>query len=352
MTASRLAAAAAALLLACRGGDGAGREAAGAPARPAGRVVVAHAWEEAFRVGGSLEDTLLQGPARLAADARGVWVADPMAGRILRFDHEGRLVRAVGRRGGGPGEFRSMRDLEADPDGRAWVLDRADARVTILDPAGGPGRRIPLGEEARSADQLVPLAPDRGAVLVVYDRERPFVRVGPDGRIEDRFGTPWSGFADLDPLAAQLVTAAGSGGRWAALFGMGDGFFVRGPGGWSGGRKPYVEEVAFPRVETRGGLSPDGTGRVEERIAGDRPVFAALSASAAGGRLAVLFGGRSPERGRWLDVYDLADGSYRGSLLLPGPFEQVALGGGLLYGLAARPAPVLVAYRLPTEGLP
>jgi hypothetical protein len=298
-----------------------------------------------------VQDTLLLSPSGLAADDGGVYVADPVAGRVLRFDRTGRLVFSVGRRGGGPGEFRAMRDIETDGEGRAWVLDRGNARITILGPAGRVRARVPLQGPARSADQLVPLAGDRGAVVVAYDREEPFVRLGLDGRIEGRFGPPWDGFARLDPLATQLVTATRAG-RWAAAFGMGDGFFVRDGERWIGGRHLYVEALSFPEVKTSGGLSADGSGRVEERISEERPVFGALAASVAGRRLAILFGGRSPRRGRWLDIYALPGGRYRGSFLLPAYFEQVALGGDLLYAIAADPAPRLVAYRLPADSLP
>jgi len=343
------AAALAALALAC-GGDRPGHGTGGAPPVRS-RTTVQRSWEEVFQVGGGVQDTLLQSPTGLAADGNGVYVADPSAGRVLRFDRAGQLVFAEGRPGGGPGEFRSLRDVEVDDRGLAWVLDRGNARITILGPDGRVEGRLPLEGPARSADQLVPLPGGRGAVVVAYDRENPFARLTMDGRIADRFGPPWKDFSSLEPLASQLVTAAG-GGRWVAAFGMGDGFFVRDGGTWRGGRHSYVESLPFPEVETRGRLSEDGTGRVEERIAEERPVFGALSASVTGDRLAVLFGGRSPGRGRWLDVYSLPDGRYRGSYLLPTYFEQVAIGGGLLYGLADDPAPRLAAYRLPADSLP
>lgn len=343
---------AAALVLGGCGDRAGSAHAGGGPTRPAGRVVAEGSLAEVFRVGGSLEDTILLGPARLAADEAGVWVGDPLAGRVLRFDRGGRLLFASGARGGGPGEFRSIRDLAVDDVGRLWVLDRSNARITVVGSNGAIASTIPLEGPARSADQLAPLPSGGDVDVVVYDRARPFLRLSPDGRIDDRFGPPWAGFPDLEPLASQLVIAAGHGGRWAAAFAMGDGFFIRNGPAWIGGRWPYVEEVPFPRVETRGKLSSDGTGMVEERIAGDRPVFAALSASVVGDRLAVLFGGRSPERGRWLDVYGLDDGRYRGSLLLPEPFFRVALGGGRLYGLASRPAPALVALELAADSLP
>lgn len=341
----------ASLALACGRGAHEGASPDGT-VRQTGRRVIERRWEEVFRVGGDVEDTLLQGPTALAADSLGVYVADAMAGRVLRFTRDGRLAYSTGRPGGGPGEFRRIRDLAVDDSGRVWVLDRGNSRITILDRTGAERTHFRLEQAARSADRVVATGPDRGAVLIVYDRERPFLRLGVDGRLRERFGPPWDGFSNLAPLASQLVAGGGPGGRWVAAFAMGDGYFVRDGDAWLGRRRRYVETVPFPRVEVRGGLSADGSGRVEERIAGEEPVFGALSLSVVGDRVVILFGGRTPERGRWLDVYDLAGGGYRGSLVLPEPFARVALGGGLLYGISSTPVPRLVGLRLRADSLP
>ncbi len=307
---------------------------------------------ELFHAGGQLEDTLLQAPSRLAAGPAGVYVADPVAGRVLRYRRDGSLAFTVGRRGGGPGEYRNIRDVEVDADGRAWVLDPRAGRVTVLDTAGRIVAQLPLDGVARSADRIVPISVDSGAILLVFDRERPFARIAPDGAVLARFGVPWSGRRDLSPLASQMTLASGGRTSWVAAFAMGDGFFVRSGSEWSGTRHFYVEHVRFPAVETRGHLSADGSGKVEERISGDTPVFAARAASISDGRLYVLFGGSGKRRERLLDIYRLPGGRYAGSLVLPSTTFEVSVWSDRLYTLDERPAPRVVAYRLPADSRP
>ncbi|HEY0972756.1 MAG TPA: 6-bladed beta-propeller [Gemmatimonadales bacterium] len=69
-----------------------------------------------------------------APDGR-VAVAD-MMGELREFDREGRFVRTVGARGGGPGEYRRLVAAGYDEQGRLTVLDQAAMRVQRFDTAG------------------------------------------------------------------------------------------------------------------------------------------------------------------------------------------------------------------------
>ena len=55
--------------------------------------------------------------------------------RIKIFDHDGTFLREIGGEGDGPGEFRTIGDVDVI-DGRIAVLDRAKSAVVILSPAG------------------------------------------------------------------------------------------------------------------------------------------------------------------------------------------------------------------------
>lgn len=76
-----------------------------------------------------------------------LWVLDGQAQLIRVFDADGRLVRTVGRRGSGPGEFRQAVRIERGPDGHLWVTDPGNARLTVLDTTGTFVRavNVPLG---------------------------------------------------------------------------------------------------------------------------------------------------------------------------------------------------------------
>lgn len=64
-----------------------------------------------------------------------VFVAQPKDGQVRVFDTAGRFIRAVGRQGEGPGEFRSIASIGVRAD-TLWVVDRYNARVTAVDLEG------------------------------------------------------------------------------------------------------------------------------------------------------------------------------------------------------------------------
>ncbi len=57
--------------------------------------------------------------------------------RIVEFSPDGEFVRAWGRAGSGPGEFRGIHALAIDSRGRLFVGDRANQRIQIFDRQGG-----------------------------------------------------------------------------------------------------------------------------------------------------------------------------------------------------------------------
>ncbi len=64
-------------------------------------------------------------------------VTDPnLVARISVFDRTGKFLRAIGKAGTGPGEFRTPHALEFDSQGRLIVADRHNHRVQILTKQG------------------------------------------------------------------------------------------------------------------------------------------------------------------------------------------------------------------------
>jgi DNA-binding beta-propeller fold protein YncE len=62
--------------------------------------------------------------------------APNLIGRISVFDRSGKFLRAIGRTGTGPGEFRTPHALEFDSQGRLIVADRHNHRIQILTKEG------------------------------------------------------------------------------------------------------------------------------------------------------------------------------------------------------------------------
>lgn len=75
------------------------------------------------------------------------WVFDRPSSTVFLFSPEGKLLRRVGRRGAGPGEFRGSNGMVALPDSGVAILDASNARVSFFDAAGDfrTSLRVPSG---------------------------------------------------------------------------------------------------------------------------------------------------------------------------------------------------------------
>jgi DNA-binding beta-propeller fold protein YncE len=61
---------------------------------------------------------------------------DDTNNRVMKFSRDGRFVKAWGRSGYAPGEFRTMHAIAIDSRGRVFVADRSNNRVQIFDQDG------------------------------------------------------------------------------------------------------------------------------------------------------------------------------------------------------------------------
>jgi hypothetical protein len=292
---------------------------------PFSRRIDADAWDTAWAIGGGTEDTTLLRPRLVTPHAAGVYLFDDGRSQVISLDPSGNRRWAVGASGGGPNEFRMVRDLKVDALGRAVVLDPANQRIAVIDPAGHFVRRVPI-TSVGWAEQVLPLGDSR-YVLATSDSMRPFAVLDSTGAVVERVSVPWKPFASLDPLARQGVMSDAGGGRWIYAFTMGDGWFV------FDGTKPqdrpgrYVEHTDFPAVvQTRSGNS------VTTQMAKYVPC-SACTVSGADSVFYVHFGGYSPEQKRLIDRYAVSDRRYLGSYRLPAPASAVTVFGNRAYVL-------------------
>jgi hypothetical protein len=317
--------------------------------RPRGipeRKLVFVDWTTEFKVGGTAEDTILQSALHPVAGPDGVSVIDHFAHRVEHFDPAGKLVWTYGQEGEGPDEFTNPRDLKVDADGRVWVMDAGNSRLTVLGRDGKPVLRVPLHQVERTPVGIIPLPGDEAYVLVP-DPQAPLVRIAADGTVLERRSFPWNRYGEFHYLATQSIMAVEPrSGRWAAAFQVGDGFFTFNGREPSGGRHRFVEAVTFPEV-----VQERSKGRTVTR-ASHRPTFAAMSVTASPERLYVLFAGTSGNATRIVDSYSLADGSYVESYLLAEDVKSIAWNDGGLYVIQDDPFPALAALRPQGRTLP
>ena len=80
----------------------------------------------------------LNRPNGLAYDPKSqqLYVADTLNHQIAVFSADGKLIRRIGKRGAGEGEFNFPLDVALAPDGNLVVLDSLNPRVQILRPDG------------------------------------------------------------------------------------------------------------------------------------------------------------------------------------------------------------------------
>lgn len=83
-----------------------------------------------------------------------IYVVDAGSCRVLTFDDQGKFMRAVGRKGQGPGEFATPTGLGLTGDGGFAVADRDNNRIQFFGPDGMFARSIAL-KETRVADLVV-----------------------------------------------------------------------------------------------------------------------------------------------------------------------------------------------------
>lgn len=67
---------------------------------------------------------------------RGFLAYDGQAEAIRRFDANGRFVKNIGRKGGGPGEFGQVNGIALHADGRILVWDASHARINVYSDTG------------------------------------------------------------------------------------------------------------------------------------------------------------------------------------------------------------------------
>ena len=132
-------------------------------------------------------DWLFNQPTDVAFGRNGeIYVADGYGNsRVVKFDREGKYLKAWGRYGTGPGEFNLPHSVVVDKNGNVYVGDRENRRIQIFDADGTylrqwTGIGYPYG---------LFITPD-GHVWMVdggYDR---IVELDPNGKILGAIGAP------------------------------------------------------------------------------------------------------------------------------------------------------------------
>jgi hypothetical protein len=287
--------------------------------------------------------------AAVAPDG-GVYALDYENARVVAFDAEGRHRWTVGRRGNGPGEFRSLYRVDVRRDGTLFIYDRGTHEVTALSPEGRIVNRYRMPFPLVQVDNLVALDDE---VLVSGTTADP--TGGGRGIHRFRLTRPElqyaSSFGAL-PVARDAMVLQ----LWGA------GAIVRGSTGsiWYTRRLPYEiyrfdasgrqRAVIRPPFRARG--TPDDAIRVDrgERNTRYSDTGAEVEVPGSAWELpgGLLLVPRTSSRTRVFDFFTVS-GRYRGSLPYPGHWDFIAgfdAERGVLW-VAGTQADEPVLYRVP-----
>jgi hypothetical protein len=202
-----------------------------------------HRLVEELRIAPTASDTsLFTQLTEFQVDGKGrMWGFDFPTSSILVFGSDGALIRRIGRKGGGPGEFQQANGIVALDTGLA-VLDYANARISFFSDSGTlqTSRRVPTGfftsgglviDHSGAVRLRRPVtAPREGEIL----GRMGLVRVSSNGALSDSLAPP-----DL-PVPREVYVATHKGGTSSTTSSFSpnyywawhpDGYFVVGHGG-------------------------------------------------------------------------------------------------------------------------
>ncbi len=141
----------------------------------------------------SLEDAaVLARPAAMAGDGERIYIADAIDCAVKVFSRDGRFLRAIGRKGAGPGELAMPSGVAVAAGGAVAVADKLNFRVQWFGADGAPrgGFKVPA-----APDRVLVLGEDR--LLVTFNA----TGRGPDERLlrayDPRGRELWTG---LEPV--------------------------------------------------------------------------------------------------------------------------------------------------------
>lgn len=293
------------------------------------RVMRASSWTPAWTAGGTSADTFLLQPLALAADDEHVYVLDRGASRVVALRAtDGSVAWLAGREGSGPGELKRPQGITRSPRGEVIVSDAGNGRLAVFGTDGAFRRTIDLSTPPYF-DNVCALE-DGSFVVRSFGPIDPVFRVDAKGTAVETPRLPWGDLNGRYGAVARQGWLANVPGTDDCVFALrlGRGF-SRYSEGRFGPAHAYVEGFDVPATRVQRGPRDEFRG---ETVSGSTE--AARGIGVSGTQLLVAFWGRSRDRGRVLDYYDLRTGAYLHSEPLP-YFEGFTAVGGRAYLLTS-----------------
>lgn len=192
-------------------------------------------------------------------------VADGGASEIRMYDASPRLIRAAGRAGDGPGEYRRINAVGVGPGDTLWVYDFGTRRFTLLGSGLRVARTVTLGGDLANVGGVAML-PDGGFVVREFWSSRPtgglapglrrdpaaVARVGVNGGVRDTIALVLGREVLVSSEGGRAVMSAPLAARAASVAWGGDGVIVSDQATFE--LRTYGMDGALRRVTRRPGL--------------------------------------------------------------------------------------------------
>jgi hypothetical protein len=116
---------------------------------------------------------------------RGLLVSDNQTAELRSFDGDGHVVRTLGKKGDGPGEFRRIAQVSVVEGDTVYVFDYPLFRISVFDPNGALVRTIPVPDAFAGPGSMVLKAKALGSdrLLVFGNRMDPREAGDPRGPV-------------------------------------------------------------------------------------------------------------------------------------------------------------------------
>lgn len=266
---------------------------------------------------------LIGNPACFVGGASGFVFVDFSTMQSVRADNAGKWTDSLAARGAGPGEFRSVSGVAFETDGRIWVADRANGRLTQLSPELKVLSALSTSAPLRS---FAPSAAGRRFIAIPESVQDLAIVVDSAGQLQRRVAFA-AQEASLNPILRERTLIRVSDSLAIIQFRWLDrriGLRMDGRVAYSVGDLSQMPKVvAMP-------MGPNTAYRIESGAA-----EFALSIAVHGDELLVLRGSANERaHGRTISAYDVKTGVLRRTLLLPRALLNIASNGPMLLGIA------------------
>jgi hypothetical protein len=308
-------------------------------------------------------DSLFSAITDIDVDSRGrAYVADWLAARLIVLDADGRILRTVGRKGLGPGEFRGIRGVQVLPGDSLLVYDPGAARLSVFAPdADKPSYTVNLGAALDGPEPFIlrRATADGAYVALIRPQFTPDATAPrrDEVRVLNPDGSPRGGV--LRDFPSRSFLRVDMGGGYSVMpnpFGR-EALMALGPDGaihlvWNDslavetmdltGRRTGGFSIPYSAPAVSSDDVDEATSKLPRQIAA---AFSPVLADSVPSRWPAVRGFTADERGRlWVGLpakgSDPAEwivlessGRYLGSVFLPAGFEMMAVKADRAYGV-------------------